>query len=107
MTTMNLPEVLTDLMAAQNRSDSAAYANCFSETAIVFDEGKKHSGKAAIKNWITRSNQVYKTTMKTLYYSATKQTLEAEISGTFPGSPLVLTYQFKIKERQIQSLKIV
>jgi ketosteroid isomerase-like protein len=49
MTTMNLPEVLTDLMVAQNSSDSAAYANCFSETAIVFDEGKKHSGKAAIK----------------------------------------------------------
>lgn len=104
---MNLPKVLIDLVAAQNSSDSEAYANCFSETAIVFDEGKKHSGKAAIKNWIAKANQEYNTKMKPLDYSATKQTLEAEISGTFPGSPLVIKYQFKIEEGQIQSLKIV
>lgn len=104
---MNLPKVLTDLVAAQNNADSSAYANCFSETAVVFDEGKKHIGKAAIKNWIAKANQVYKTKMKPLDYSATKQTLEAEISGTFPGSPLVLTYQFEIQEGEIQSLKIV
>jgi hypothetical protein len=45
--------------------------------------------------------------MKPLRYSDTQQTLETEISGTFPGSPLVLTYHLKIKEGQIQSLKIL
>jgi hypothetical protein len=104
---MKLPEVLTDLVAAQNSADSEAYANCFSETAIVFDEGKKHTGKTAIKNWIAKANQVYKTKMKPLDYSATKQTLEAEISGTFPGSPLVLTYQFEMVDGLIQSLRII
>jgi hypothetical protein len=104
---MNLPNVLTDLIAAQNSGDSTAYANCFAETAIVFDEGKKHTGKAAIKNWIAKANETYKTKMKPVNYSATKQTLEAEISGTFPGSPLVLTYQVEMKEGKIQSLKIV
>lgn len=104
---MNLPKVLTDLVAAQNSSDSEAYANCFSETAIVLDEGKRHTGKAAIKNWIAKANHEYNIKMKPLDYSATKQTLEAEISGTFQGSPLVITYQFKIEEGQIQSLKIV
>lgn len=104
---MNLPKVLTDLVAAQNSSDSVAYANCFAETAIVFDEGKKHTGKAAIKNWIVKANEVYQTKMKPLDYSAANQTLEAEISGTFPGSPLVITYQFEIQEEKIHSLKIV
>ncbi len=104
---MNLPKVLADLVAAQNKADSSAYANCFSDTAVVFDEGKKHTGKAAIKNWIAKANQAYKTKMKPLNYSTTKQTLDAEISGTFPGSPLVLTYQFEIQEGQIQLLKIV
>lgn len=104
---MNLPTVLTDLIAAQNSADSTAYANCFAETAIVFDEGKKHTGKAAIKNWIAKANETYKAKMKPLHYSPAKQTLEAEISGTFPGSPLVLTYQFEIQGEQIQSLKIV
>jgi ketosteroid isomerase-like protein len=103
---MNLPKVLIDLIAAQNSADSVAYANCFAETAIVFDEGKKHTGKTAIKNWIARANQVYQTKMKPLDYSPTTQTLEAEISGTFPGSPLLITYQFKIQEGQIHSLKI-
>ena len=104
---MNLPKVLADLVVAQNNADSSAYANCFSDTAVVFDEGKKHIGKVAIQKWIAKANQVYKTVMKPLEYSATEQTLEAEISGSFPGSPLVLTYQFELKAGQIQSLKIV
>ena len=104
---MYLPQVLTDLIDAQNNFDSAAYANCFSETAIVYDEGKKHTRKAAIKNWIAKADGTYKTKMKPIEYSETQQTLEAEISGNFPGSPLVLTYQFKFKDGQIQSLKIV
>lgn len=104
---MNLPKVITDLVAAQNNFDSAAYANSFSESAVVFDEGKIHTGKAAIEKWITKANDTYKTVMKPLHYSSTKQTLEAEISGTFPGSPLVLTYQFELLDGQIQSLKIV
>lgn len=104
---MNLPKVLSDLVAAQNDADSFAYANCFSDSAVVFDEGKRHSGKAAIQNWIANANQAYKTKMQPIAYSASKQTLEAEIWGTFPGSPLVLTYQFVIKEGRIHSLKIV
>ncbi len=104
---MNLPQVLTDLINAQNSLDSVAYAHCFSETAVVFDEGKTHIGKTAIKNWIAKANDTYQTVMKPIDYSETQQTLEAEISGNFPGSPLVLTYQFECKEGQIQSLKII
>jgi len=104
---MNLPEVIADLVAAQNNFDSLAYANCFSQTAIVFDEGKNHTGKAAIKNWIEESNQKYKAVMKPIEYSEAEEILKAEVSGNFPGSPIVLSYQFKLKNAQIQSLKIV
>ena len=37
---MNLPQVVTDLIQAQNNFDSDAYANCFADTGIMFDEGK-------------------------------------------------------------------
>ncbi|WP_111308829.1 nuclear transport factor 2 family protein [Confluentibacter sediminis] len=104
---MNLPQILTDLIAAQNSFDSVAYAHCFSKTAVVFDEGKRHVGKAAIQNWIAKANETYRTMMKPLAYSETKQTLDAEISGNFPGSPLILTYQFELKDSKIQLLKIV
>jgi len=104
---MNLPKVISALIKAQNNFDNSAYADCFAETAVVFDEGKTHNGKTEIKNWIEKANKEYQATMKPLEYSGQEQTLKAEISGTFPGSPIVLTYLFKIESEKIQSLKIV
>lgn len=104
---MNLPKVIATLVASQNNFDSHAYAGTFSETATVFDEGKTHTGKQAIQNWIEKANQTYKAVMKPIKYSESEQTLQAEVSGNFPGSPLVLTYQFELKNEEIQSLKIV
>jgi len=103
---MNLPKVIADLVKAQSNFDSSAYADCFTETAIVFDEGKTHSGKTEVKNWIEKANREYKAIMKPLEYSETTQKLKAEISGTFPGSPVVLKYHFEIIDGRIQSLKI-
>ncbi len=104
---MNLPKVVTELVKAQNVFDSTAYSNCFTETAVVFDEGKTHNGKAEIKNWIDKANKEYQATMKPLEYSETDCTLKAEVSGTFPGSPIVLTYHYEFESGLIQSLKIV
>lgn len=53
-----------------------------------------------------KSKSDYKTVMKPLKYSATEQAMEAEISATFDGSPIVLAYQFELKDKQIESLKI-
>tara|TARA_R110000765_G_scaffold394889_1_gene488529 strand:- start:949 stop:1263 length:315 start_codon:yes stop_codon:yes gene_type:complete len=104
---MNLPKVISDLVKAQDNFDSAGYANCFTETAVVFDEEKTYNGKKEIKNWIEKANKDYQVTMEPLEYSKIGQTLKAEISGTFPGSPLVLTYHYEFKNTLIQSLKIV
>lgn len=103
---MNLPNVIADLAKAQNNLDSVAYSNCFSETALVFDEGKIHKGKKAIQQWIKKANEQYQTVMKPLAYSAKDETLKAEVSGNFPGSPIVLSYQLELKDGLIQSLKI-
>lgn len=103
---MNLPKVVAGLVEAQNNYDSTAYANCFSETTIVFDEGKTHKGKKEIKNWIEKANREYKTVMKPLEYSEKEHTLKAEISGIFPGSSIVLQYYFELKDGLIKSLKI-
>ena len=103
----NLPKVIEDLVKAQDNFDSNAYANCFTETAVIFDEGKTHNGRKEIEKWIDKANTAYQATMKPINYSETEQILEAEISGNFPGSPIVLSYQFEIINQQIQSLKIV
>lgn len=105
---MNLPEVIQDLVNAQNNFDSAAFANCFSETAEVVDEGKNYSGRTEIKNWIAKSAKEYNAVMKPLTFErdAEKGVLKAEVSGTFPGSPLVLTYNLEFKGKLINSLEI-
>jgi ketosteroid isomerase-like protein len=103
---MNLPIVIADLANAQNNFDSVAYSNCFSETAVVFDEGKTHNGKTEIQQWITKANEEYQTVMKPLEYSTTDEILKAEVSGNFPGSPIVLSYHFEFNEGLIQSLEI-
>lgn len=103
---MNLPIVIADLAKAQNNFDSVAYSNCFSETAVVFDEGKTYNGKIEIQQWIKKANEEYQPVMKPLEYSATEEILKAEVSGNFPGSPIVLSYHFELKEGLIQSLKI-
>lgn len=105
---MNLPKVIADLVAAQNRFDAPAYASCFSETAVVADEGKTHTGRKAIEDWIDGSNKKYRSVMKPLSLAGEGNTrvLSAECSGTFPGSPLVLKFHFELKDGLVQSLSV-
>lgn len=102
----NLPKVITELVKAQNNFDSIAYANCFSETAVVVDEGKTHHGRTEIEYWIAEANKKYKTLTKPLEYDETKEILKTKVSGTFDGSPIILSYHFEIIDGLIQSLKI-
>ena len=104
---MNLPKVVIELVKAQNDFDSKAYTNCFTETAVVFDEGKTHNGRIEIEHWIDKANKEYQATMKPLEYSETEHTLKTEVSGTFPGSPITMTYHYEFEDGLIQSLKIV
>lgn len=105
---MNLPKIITDLVNAQNSFDSIAYTNCFSETAVVFDEGKTHNGRVEIQHWIEESNEKYRSVMKPLEYTenGNSSILSAECSGTFPGSPIVLKFHFDIVDGLIQHLKV-
>ena len=105
---MNLPQVVSDLVKTQNSFDSVAYANCFSETAVVYDEGKTHKGRKEIEHWIADANERYQATMQPVSFEEkeTGSVLKAEASGKFDGSPIVLSYHLEIADELIQSLKI-
>jgi hypothetical protein len=105
---MKLPKVVEDLIRAQNNFDSVAYANCFSETGEMLDEGKLYKGRVAVQQLIEETNEKYRSVMKPLEYTenGTSSVLAAEASGTFPGSPLVLKFHFNIIDGQIQYLKV-
>jgi len=57
---MNLLKVVAELVKAQNNFDSVAYANCFSETGVMFDEGKTHTGRKEIQDWIDEGSKKHK-----------------------------------------------
>lgn len=105
---MELPELIARFVATQNNYDTKAYTECFTNTAIVHDEGKTHTGKDEIQAWIEDANERYKSVMKPLQYdeSDSKGVLTAEVSGTFPGSPIVLKFNFGLKDGLIDSLKV-
>jgi len=104
---MNLPKVVTELIKAQNNFDSTTYAQCFTETAVVFDEGKNHQGRIEIERWIDKANKDYEATMEPLEYAEKAQTLKTKVTGNFPGSPITMTYHYEFADGLIQSLKIV
>jgi hypothetical protein len=105
---MTMEPVLLKLTEAQNNFDAIAYANCFTENAIVHDEGKTHKGRVAIRQWIEAANKKYRATMKPLKFTVDKheQLLTAETSGNFPGSPAVLTYHLQFEDGLISALEI-
>lgn len=105
---MNLPKVISNLVKAQNDFDRTGYADCFSETAVVFDEGKTHTGRKEIEHWIDDDNKRYQAVMNPVGFEEkeNESLLKAEVSGDFPGSPIVMTYHLQIADELIQSLTI-
>lgn len=105
---MELPKLVSQFVEAQNTYNSAAYTECFTENAIVHDEGKTHTGKEEIRRWIEEANEKYKSVMKPLRYdeSGSNGVLTAEVSGTFPGSPIELKFHLGLKNGLIDSLNV-
>src|SRR5882757_7634732 len=105
---MNFPDVISKLLQAQKDFDSTAYANCFSESAVVFDEGKTYHGRNEIRQWIKNANEKYHTILDPIEFTANGKTkiLTAKVSGTFDGSPAVLKFHFELNSNAIESLKV-
>lgn len=105
---MKLPEIVSELVRTQNNFDSVAYANCFSQTAIVHDDGKTHKGKKEIEEWIADANEKYSATMEPLDFeeNGLQSKLKVKVEGNFDGSPIVLDYHLEISDGLIQSLRV-
>lgn len=106
---MDLPKVIAELIAAQDKYDSKAFAETFSDDAIVHDEGKTYRGRSEIRQWNEMTNAKYKTKYEPLEVTTegTKIALKARISGTFDGSPAIIKYHFETNDGKIKSLQII
>src|SRR6267154_4149880 len=106
---MKLPQIITDLLAAQEKYDADSFSECFSNDAVVFDEGKIYRGKKEIRQWNEMTNTKYRTKYEPLEISNTQDgiILTAKVSGTFDGSPAIIKYHFETRNSKIASLRIV
>ena len=105
---VNLPEIIQEYLDASNAHDVKAILSCFSDDALVHDEGKDFQGKKLIDDWIVKTIEKYKFQFKPLSAKSddAKVVVSIEVSGTFPGSPVNPDYHFSIQGGKIRSLAI-
>jgi hypothetical protein len=106
--TDTLPPPVANFLAADKARDPDLVARCFTNDALVHDEGKDYLGVEAIKAWSQGTFTKYQHVIEPL--DATVATdavnLHARLSGNFPGSPVELDFKFTLANDKIARLEI-
>ena len=105
---LNLPKLIAAYFTA-DKGDGEAVSQCFTENAVVKDEGHTHKGRAAIKQWKTDASAKYEYTCEPFACEEKdgKTVVTSHLVGNFPGSPVDLRFFFQLEGDQIASLEII
>jgi ketosteroid isomerase-like protein len=106
--TIKLPQIIQKYVVASNQHDVKSILACFSDDAVVRDEGKEFRGEEMIEGWVVKTIEKYKFQFKpvSIIGDNTEGVLAVQVSGTFDGSPITLDYHFTIEGDKIGSLTI-
>lgn len=106
--TIELSRPIASYFAADKR-DSEAIAGCFTENAVVKDEGHTYSGLSAIKQWKADASAKYEYTSEPFASEERdgKTIVTSRLVGNFPGSPVNLRFFFKLEGGKIAALEII
>lgn len=102
------PQIIEAYWTAANAGDSKRASGCFSPDATIYDEGGIYRGRPAIAAWIEETTQKYHPVVEALRWEEKEDRCQvmARVTGSFPGSPIELEYDFTLKDREIMNLKI-
>jgi hypothetical protein len=105
---IELPHAVELYLQADAGTDENVFYQCFAADAEVHDEGRTIRGLDAIKAWKREAKQKYQYQVEPLSASqdGDKVVMSARLTGNFPGSPVVLTYTFVLKDDRITVLDI-
>jgi len=105
---LNLPKPIAAYFTA-DEVGAEAVSQCFTENAVVKDEGHTHKGRAAIKEWKVGVSTKYKYTCEPLACEEKdgKTAVTCHLVGDFPGSPVDLRFFFKLEGDKIASLEVI
>src|SRR4051812_38129886 len=106
--TLDLPRPVADYFAAETR-DCEAVSLCFTEDAVVKDEGHTYQGRAAIRGGKADASAGFKYTSEPFACERGdgKIIVTCRLTGDFPGSPADLRFIFGLDGDRIASLEIV
>ena len=104
---LSLPKPIAAYFTADELGGEAV-SQCFTENAVVKDEGHTHKGRAAIKEWKTDASAKYQYTCEPLACEEKdgKTVVTSHLVGNFPGSPVDLRFFFTLEGGKISSLEI-
>jgi SnoaL-like domain len=104
----SLPKPIAAYFAADS-GDGEAVSQCFTENAIVKDEGRTYKGRAAIKAWKTDASSKYQYTSEPFGCEEKdgKILVASHLDGNFPGSPVDLRFFFELEGDKIAALEII
>ena len=107
MTTLNLPEPIAAYFQADAHAGEAI-TRCFTEQAVVKDEGRAHSGHAAIKAWKLDASSKYSYTSEPIDLEEKdgSYVVTSRVTGNFPGSRVDLRFAFRLERGKIAYLEI-
>jgi len=106
--TLDLPKPIAAYFTA-DKGDAEAFSHCFTEKAIVKDEGHTYHGRAAIKQWKAEASTKYQYTSEPFACEQKdgKIIVTSRLTGNFPGSPVNLRFFFGLEGEKIASLEII
>lgn len=106
--TLDLPTPVANYFTA-DRSDGEAVAQCFTENAVVKDEGHTFKGRPAIRQWKAVASAKYQYTSEPFVCERRdgQVIVTSRLTGNFPGSPVNLRFVFRLEGDKIESLEIV
>lgn len=107
-TSLNLPQPVAAYFTADS-GDGEAVSQCFTENAIVKDEGQTHEGRAAIQEWKKNASAKYQYTCEPFACEDKdgRTVVTSHLVGNFPGSPVDLRFFFTLEGGLIASLDII
>jgi hypothetical protein len=106
--TFQLPQSITAFYHASDVYDDDLLASCFTEDAILVDEGEEYHGPKAISRYILEANQAakVKTDITDCIVKNDETVVSTIITGNFDGSPVPLNFHFTLNNGKIKNLFI-
>lgn len=106
---IKLPEAIRNYFEADRAREAEATAACFTQAAIVRDEGNTYAGREAIRRWKEESSAKYTYTVDpfSIAEEGGRTVVTSHLVGDFPGSPIDLRYSFAVDGDKIAELEIM